>query len=49
MAPFKNYIKIQALLLTPAYEAKNGDDNPFNGIDVGIFPPTLADIEAMGF
>ncbi|NYT26471.1 MAG: FG-GAP repeat protein [Candidatus Thiodubiliella endoseptemdiera] len=22
----------------PLYEAKTGDDNPFNGIDVGYFP-----------
>ncbi|NYT27644.1 MAG: VCBS repeat-containing protein [Candidatus Thiodubiliella endoseptemdiera] len=33
----------------PAYEAKTGDDNPFNGIDVGDFSaPTLADIDGDG-
>uniref|UniRef100_UPI0034DF6D21 FG-GAP-like repeat-containing protein n=1 Tax=Candidatus Thiodubiliella endoseptemdiera TaxID=2738886 RepID=UPI0034DF6D21 len=33
----------------PAYEAKTGDDNPFNGIDVGYFSkPTLADIDGDG-
>uniref|UniRef100_UPI0034DE0F9C FG-GAP-like repeat-containing protein n=1 Tax=Candidatus Thiodubiliella endoseptemdiera TaxID=2738886 RepID=UPI0034DE0F9C len=33
----------------PAYEAKTGDDNPFNGIDVGYYStPTLADIDGDG-
>ncbi len=33
----------------PAYEAKTGDDNPFNGIDVGDYSkPTLADIDGDG-
>ncbi|NYT27391.1 MAG: VCBS repeat-containing protein [Candidatus Thiodubiliella endoseptemdiera] len=33
----------------PAYEAKTGDDNPFNGIDVGYSSsPTLADIDGDG-
>ncbi len=33
----------------PAYEAKTGDDNPFNGIDVGLYSkPTLADIDGDG-
>ncbi|NYT26477.1 MAG: VCBS repeat-containing protein [Candidatus Thiodubiliella endoseptemdiera] len=33
----------------PAYEAKTGDDNPFNGIDVGnLSAPTLADIDGDG-
>uniref|UniRef100_UPI0034DFAF9F FG-GAP-like repeat-containing protein n=1 Tax=Candidatus Thiodubiliella endoseptemdiera TaxID=2738886 RepID=UPI0034DFAF9F len=33
----------------PAYEAKTGDDNPFNGIDVGDSSrPTLADIDGDG-
>ncbi|WP_369177606.1 beta strand repeat-containing protein [Candidatus Thiodubiliella endoseptemdiera] len=33
----------------PAYEAKTGDDNPFNGIDVGrSSKPTLADIDGDG-
>ncbi|NYT26478.1 MAG: VCBS repeat-containing protein [Candidatus Thiodubiliella endoseptemdiera] len=33
----------------PAYEAKTGDDNPFNGIDVGRHSkPTLADIDGDG-
>uniref|UniRef100_UPI0034DE1A6A FG-GAP-like repeat-containing protein n=1 Tax=Candidatus Thiodubiliella endoseptemdiera TaxID=2738886 RepID=UPI0034DE1A6A len=33
----------------PAYEAKTGDDNPFNGINVGIYSgPTLADIDGDG-
>ncbi|NYT27939.1 MAG: VCBS repeat-containing protein [Candidatus Thiodubiliella endoseptemdiera] len=33
----------------PAYEAKTGDSNPFNGIDVGNFSaPTLADIDGDG-
>ncbi|WP_369178004.1 FG-GAP-like repeat-containing protein [Candidatus Thiodubiliella endoseptemdiera] len=33
----------------PAYEAKTGDDNPFNSIDVGIYSgPTLADIDGDG-
>ncbi|WP_369177469.1 beta strand repeat-containing protein [Candidatus Thiodubiliella endoseptemdiera] len=33
----------------PAYEAKIGDDNPFNGIDVGDYSsPTLADIDGDG-
>ncbi|NYT26573.1 MAG: VCBS repeat-containing protein [Candidatus Thiodubiliella endoseptemdiera] len=33
----------------PAYEAKTGDDNPFNGINVGNFSaPTLADIDGDG-
>ncbi|NYT27376.1 MAG: VCBS repeat-containing protein [Candidatus Thiodubiliella endoseptemdiera] len=33
----------------PAYEAKTGDDNPFNGINAGFFPkPTLADIDGDG-
>ncbi|NYT27401.1 MAG: VCBS repeat-containing protein [Candidatus Thiodubiliella endoseptemdiera] len=34
---------------SPAYEAKTGDDNPFNGIDVGYYStPTLADIDGDG-
>uniref|UniRef100_UPI0034DFC8E7 FG-GAP-like repeat-containing protein n=2 Tax=Gammaproteobacteria TaxID=1236 RepID=UPI0034DFC8E7 len=33
----------------PAYEEKTGDDNPFNGIDVGsASSPTLADIDGDG-
>ncbi|NYT27916.1 MAG: VCBS repeat-containing protein [Candidatus Thiodubiliella endoseptemdiera] len=33
----------------PAYEAKTGDDNPFNGIDVGyVSVPILADIDGDG-
>ncbi|NYT27396.1 MAG: FG-GAP repeat protein [Candidatus Thiodubiliella endoseptemdiera] len=33
----------------PAYEAKTGDSNPFNGIDVGGYSsPTLADIDGDG-
>uniref|UniRef100_UPI0034DE2AFB FG-GAP-like repeat-containing protein n=1 Tax=Candidatus Thiodubiliella endoseptemdiera TaxID=2738886 RepID=UPI0034DE2AFB len=33
----------------PAYEAKTGDDNPFNGINVGYSSkPTLADIDGDG-
>ncbi|WP_369178913.1 FG-GAP-like repeat-containing protein [Candidatus Thiodubiliella endoseptemdiera] len=33
----------------PAYEAKTGDSNPFNGIDAGFSPkPTLADIDGDG-
>ncbi|NYT27369.1 MAG: VCBS repeat-containing protein [Candidatus Thiodubiliella endoseptemdiera] len=33
----------------PAYEAKTGDSNPFNSIDVGKFSaPTLADIDGDG-
>ncbi|WP_369178233.1 FG-GAP-like repeat-containing protein [Candidatus Thiodubiliella endoseptemdiera] len=33
----------------PAYEAKTGDSNPFNGINAGYFPkPTLADIDGDG-
>ncbi|NYT27993.1 MAG: VCBS repeat-containing protein [Candidatus Thiodubiliella endoseptemdiera] len=33
----------------PAYEAKTGDENPFNGIDVGrSSKPTLADIDGDG-
>ncbi|NYT27944.1 MAG: VCBS repeat-containing protein [Candidatus Thiodubiliella endoseptemdiera] len=33
----------------PAYEAKTGDSNPFDGIDVGIYSaPTLADIDGDG-
>ncbi|NYT28159.1 MAG: VCBS repeat-containing protein [Candidatus Thiodubiliella endoseptemdiera] len=33
----------------PAYEAKTGGSNPFNGIDVGDFAtPTLADIDGDG-
>ncbi|WP_369178905.1 beta strand repeat-containing protein [Candidatus Thiodubiliella endoseptemdiera] len=33
----------------PAYEAKTGDDNPFNSINVGIYSgPTLADIDGDG-
>ncbi|NYT27915.1 MAG: VCBS repeat-containing protein [Candidatus Thiodubiliella endoseptemdiera] len=34
---------------SPAYEAKTGGNNPFNGIDVGIYSaPTLADIDSDG-
>ncbi|NYT27373.1 MAG: VCBS repeat-containing protein [Candidatus Thiodubiliella endoseptemdiera] len=48
MAPFK-YYQNTGTTSNPAYEAKTGDSNPFNGIDVGYSAkPTLADIDGDG-